>query len=389
MSVSETFDRKFNKCMRGYIPEEVDDALDAILRYCDDLEGANLEFEEANNNLIDEKNALLSDIERLKKENSIHEKKIGELSANLSKIESVYNEYRTKFGEARNLVATAKASAEEITARAEEKAAETEKEAIEKRAIILADAEEKRKATFAFLENKRVSSLAELDRLIKVKREKADSEIKQKEELIAELDRTYSGLCAFLTAKLTEMLGTVSEIREKTFDAAPDNESMNDSFSKAESEFSSNDDESKENKPFFEAEKIEKTSELHEIPEIPEIPDMPAEKESISSKKDNNPENVNPDDSFENDDFFVSDKDQKISDAPTVAQTFIPADSSKNLDITNDLLASLKELITDPNTPAGSKKNTTNSSDPHMTELKNVLDRIGERVNSKKSTPNT
>ena len=33
MSVSETFDRKFNKSMRGYNTEEVDAALDALLRY--------------------------------------------------------------------------------------------------------------------------------------------------------------------------------------------------------------------------------------------------------------------------------------------------------------------------------------------------------------------
>ena len=59
MSVSENFDRKFNKCMRGYNPDEVDAAVDALLRYCDELEDANREFEIANNDLIDEKRELM------------------------------------------------------------------------------------------------------------------------------------------------------------------------------------------------------------------------------------------------------------------------------------------------------------------------------------------
>ena len=58
MSVSETFDRKFNKCMRGYNPEEVDAAIDALLRYCDELEDATREFEIANNDLIDDRSEL-------------------------------------------------------------------------------------------------------------------------------------------------------------------------------------------------------------------------------------------------------------------------------------------------------------------------------------------
>ena len=122
MSVSETFDRNFNKCMRGYNPEEVDGAVDALLRYCDDLESANREFEVANNDLIDEKTGLEEKIAELEKEKAELLGKISEMSANLSKIESVYNEYRTKFGEARDLVGNAKRSAAEITERAELKA---------------------------------------------------------------------------------------------------------------------------------------------------------------------------------------------------------------------------------------------------------------------------
>lgn len=122
MSVSETFDRKFNKCMRGYNPEEVDGAIDALLRYCDDLEAANREFEIANNDLIDEKTRLEQCISKAEEEKDSLRAELRTMADECSKIESVYNDYRARFGEARDLVINAKNAAAEITQKASESA---------------------------------------------------------------------------------------------------------------------------------------------------------------------------------------------------------------------------------------------------------------------------
>ncbi len=122
MSVSETFDRKFNKSMRGYNTEEVDAALDALLRYCDELEDANREFEIANNDLIDDKTAQSNYISELLGEKEALEQKLKEMSERVASVEGLYNGYREKFGEARDMIMRAKSSSSEIIARAEAKA---------------------------------------------------------------------------------------------------------------------------------------------------------------------------------------------------------------------------------------------------------------------------
>lgn len=183
MSVSETFDRNFNKCMRGYNPEEVDGAVDALLRYCDDLESANREFEVANNDLIDEKTGLEEKIAELEKEKAELLGKISEMSANLSKIESVYNEYRTKFGEARDLVGNAKRSAAEITERTELKAD-----------TIIRDAERKSE-----------KALADLGK-----------EITYRKKLIDDLSDCYSAFQTKICAELGKMLDRVSNFSAET-----------------------------------------------------------------------------------------------------------------------------------------------------------------------------
>ena len=149
MSVSETFDRKFNKCMRGYNPEEVDAAIDALLRYCDELEDANREFEIANNDLIDDRSELNKRIDELYSEKEALGKQIAELTERTAHIEGLYNGYREKFGEARDMITKAKASSSEIIARAQAKAEIISEEAAEKHKAAMLDFEretEKRRA---------------------------------------------------------------------------------------------------------------------------------------------------------------------------------------------------------------------------------------------------
>lgn len=177
MSVSENFDRKFNKCMRGYNPEEVDSAVDALLRYCDELEDANREFEVANNDLIDEKNALAARVAELESIKNSLEEKNAEISKNLAKIEDVYNGYREKFGEARDLVTGAKTSASEIVARAKARAELISEEA----------------------EKKRADSLDALAKDIKARR-----------DLIEQLDISYNVFSDKLIGELQDMLDRVS-----------------------------------------------------------------------------------------------------------------------------------------------------------------------------------
>lgn len=141
MSVSENFDRKFNKCMRGYNPDEVDAAVDALLRYCDELQDANREFEIANNDLIDDKTSLEAKIAELTEEKKALQNKISEISENLARIEETYNDYRQKFGEAKDLVTKAKTSSAEILARAKAKAEIIAEETAEKRKTALTELE--------------------------------------------------------------------------------------------------------------------------------------------------------------------------------------------------------------------------------------------------------
>ena len=68
---------------------------------------------------------------------------------------------------------------------------------------------------------------------------------------------------------------------------------------------------------------------------------------------------------------------------------FIKAPQNDTLDSTNDLLASLKSMISEPGQPFGNTSSVSGKSDQTVTELKNTLDRIGEQVKAKKSTPNT
>ncbi|MBE6538795.1 MAG: DivIVA domain-containing protein [Ruminococcaceae bacterium] len=176
MSVSENFDRKFNKCMRGYNPDEVDAAVDALLRYCDELEDANREFEIANNDLIDDKTSLQAKVNALIEEKDALEKKISELSENMARIEETYNGYRQKFGEAKDLVTNAKSSASEILARAKAKAE------------IIAEETEK----------KRSEALSELD-----------IEIEKRRLLIEKLDISYNEFSQALKEELSAMIGRV------------------------------------------------------------------------------------------------------------------------------------------------------------------------------------
>ena len=176
MSVSENFDRKFNKSMRGYNTEEVDSAIDALLRYCDELEDANREFEIANNDLIDEKSELNTYIAQLEDEKKELSSKNAELNSGMAKIESVYNGYREKFGEARDLVTNAKASASEILARANAKAE-----------ILAEEAAKKREAEIARL----------------------DAEIEKRRVLIEELDIAYNNFSEDIKTFLQSMIGSV------------------------------------------------------------------------------------------------------------------------------------------------------------------------------------
>ena len=176
MSVSEHFDRKFNKSMRGYNTEEVDAAIDALLRYCDELEDANREFEIANNDLIDAKTELNKNLQNFENENDSLKKQLSEMGENLARIESVYNGYREKFGEARDLVTGAKASASEIIARANAKAE------------IIAEEEAK----------KRSAMIAELD-----------AEIDKRRELIEKLDISYNRFNSSLLTELRQMIDRV------------------------------------------------------------------------------------------------------------------------------------------------------------------------------------
>lgn len=183
MSVSENFDRKFNKSMRGYNTDEVDAAVDALLRYCDELEEANREFEIANNDLIDEKTELNLKITELSKQIEALETKNSELTENLNSIKSVYNGYREKFGEAKDLVTKAKASSAEILAKAKAKAE-----------FIAEEAEEKHKET-----------IAEYSR-----------EILERKTLVEQLDICYNEFSKKLQDELSSMLNRVSD-----FNVAP------------------------------------------------------------------------------------------------------------------------------------------------------------------------
>lgn len=176
MSVSETFDRKFNKSMRGYNTEEVDAALDALLRYCDELEDANREFEIANNDLIDDKTDLNKKIGELTAEKEALERKLAEMSERVAHVEGLYNSYREKFGEARDMIAKAKSSSAEIIAKARAKAE------------IIADeaAEDHKKA------------LEEFDR-----------EIEKRRLLIENLDKCYNDFNKALKGELQAMLDRV------------------------------------------------------------------------------------------------------------------------------------------------------------------------------------
>ena len=176
MSVSENFDRKFNKSMRGYNTEEVDAALDALLRYCDELEDANREFEIANNDLIDDKTELNKKLEALSSDNEALRKRIAEISENLTRIEGVYNGYREKFGEARDLVTSAKSSAAEIIARANAKAEIITEESAKKRENMLSD---------------------------------LDKEIEKRQALIEKLDISYNKFNSALKSELEDMLAKV------------------------------------------------------------------------------------------------------------------------------------------------------------------------------------
>ncbi len=176
MSVSETFDRKFNKSMRGYNTEEVDAALDALLRYCDELEDANREFEIANNDLIDDKTELNKYISELVSEKEDLEKKLKEMRERVATVEGLYNGYREKFGEARDMITKAKSSSSEIIARAEAKAE-----------IISEEARKKQE-----------------DELLKF-----DIEIEKRRALIENLDVCYNDFCSDIKNRLVAMLDRV------------------------------------------------------------------------------------------------------------------------------------------------------------------------------------
>lgn len=176
MSVSETFDRKFNKSMRGYNTEEVDAALDALLRYCDELEDANREFEIANNDLIDDKTGLNQYISELVSQKEELEKKLREMRERVATVEGLYNGYREKFGEARDMITKAKASSSEIIARAEAKAELTLEEA----------KKEQEKELLKF-----------------------DIEVEKRRALIENLDICYNDFCSDIKNRLGAMLDRV------------------------------------------------------------------------------------------------------------------------------------------------------------------------------------
>ncbi|MBQ8208336.1 MAG: DivIVA domain-containing protein [Clostridia bacterium] len=182
MSVSETFDRKFNKSMRGYNTEEVDAALDALLRYCDELEDANREFEIANNDLIDDKTDLNKIISELRAEKEALEHKVSEMTERVSHVEGLYNNYREKFGEARDMITKAKSSSAEIIARAQAKAE-----------LIAEEAAEKHKKTI----------------------EEFDREIEKRRILIENLDICYNDFNEALRRELRAMLGKVDSFSVK------------------------------------------------------------------------------------------------------------------------------------------------------------------------------
>ncbi len=176
MSVSETFDRKFNKSMRGYNTEEVDAALDALLRYCDELEDANREFEIANNDLIDDKTELNKYISTLVTEKEVLEQKLKEMRERVANVEDLYNGYRAKFGEARDMITKAKLSSSEIIARAEAKAD-----------IIAEKANKKQEDALR----------------------KLDFEIEKRRNLIEQLDISYNSFCNDIKNSLNAMLDKV------------------------------------------------------------------------------------------------------------------------------------------------------------------------------------
>ncbi len=176
MSVSENFDRKFNKSMRGYNVDEVDAALDALLRYCDELEDANREFEIANNDLIDEKTELSKNIDEAKSEIDSLKAKISEMQERSDNIERLYNSYREKFGEAKDMLMKAKTASSEIITRAETKAE-----------VIAEEAEKAHKNQL----------------------EQFDLEIEKRRTLIEQLDICYNAFNKSLLEELKDMMGRI------------------------------------------------------------------------------------------------------------------------------------------------------------------------------------
>ena len=156
MGVAETFNREFNKTMRGYSPSEVDAAVDALLRYSTDLEEANAEFEIANNDLIDERAALLEANGNLTAENA-------SIRESSKKIEAAYNDLKERFGEARDLVVNAKKRASDIISAAEKSAAQ-----------IVSDAEKDAVSKSAEICREKEAYLDELDSQISMKKARID-----------------------------------------------------------------------------------------------------------------------------------------------------------------------------------------------------------------------
>ena len=289
MSVSETFDRKFNKSMRGYNTDEVDAALDALLRYCDELEDANREFEIANNDLIDDKTNLNKYISELVSEKEELEKKLKEMRERVATVEGLYNGYREKFGEARDMITKAKASSSEIIARAEAKAE------------LIADESRKKQED-------------ELRRF--------DIEVEKRRALVESLDICYNEFCSDIKNKLGAMLDRVD-----SFSASP---ALPIGLP--------------ESRPIIE----EKTEEISELENIFEAPQISKNEESIASVD------------YEEEVEIIED----------------PQMTPYDLDDTADKGEDDDVILFEP---------VEKSS--RMSQMKNSLDEINQRVINKKSTP--
>lgn len=290
MSVSETFDRKFNKSMRGYNTDEVDAALDALLRYCDELEDANREFEIANNDLIDDKTNLNKYISELVSEKEELEKKLKEMRERVATVEGLYNGYRKKFGEARDMITKAKSSSSEIIARAEAKAE------------LIADESRKKQED-------------ELRRF--------DIEVEKRRTLVESLDVCYNDFCDDIKNKLGAMLDRVD-----SFSASP---ALPCGLP--------------ESRPIIE-EKAEEISELEDIFEAPQISKSEA---SITSVDDEEEIEIIEDPQMTPYDLDNSD-DKGVEEDDVIL--FVPVEKSSR-----------------------------------MSQMKNSLNEINQRVIKKKSTP--